>query len=89
MGGQAEVVFIYTGSQVPELLRETPYWLPLGLPVTGCRFKRQYSDQFWNRASVGVLLSWLKPNPSHLLASGSEEGLYSKGCLQWHQLDAF
>lgn len=42
---------------MPELLRER---LPIGyrfaFPVTGCRFKRQYSGQLWDR-TLGVLLS--------------------------------
>lgn len=67
---------------MPELLRETPYWLPLCLPGTGCRFRRQYDGQLWDRTLAVPATMSLKSNPSYLLASGFEEGLQGKGCLQ-------
>lgn len=57
-GRRVEAVFTYKGPRVPELLTETPYRLPLCLPVTGCRFKGQYNDQSCGQ-TLGVLLSQL------------------------------
>lgn len=79
---------VYTGARAAE--RETSYWLPLCLPSDWVQIQETVQ---WSalgsdfRSPVVPATRSPKPNPSYHLASGFEEGLQGKGCLQEHQAD--